>query len=41
LKEGFIGRKYNGAVMELNYKLGICPPWSSGRNKKLDLGRKK
>jgi hypothetical protein len=40
-KEGFLGRKYHGVVIELNYKLGICLPWSFGRNKKLDLGRKK
>jgi uncharacterized membrane protein len=25
-KVDFLGRKYYGAVVELNYKLGICPP---------------
>jgi hypothetical protein len=41
IKVGFLGRKYHGAFMQLNYKLGICLPWNFERNKKLDFGRKK
>jgi hypothetical protein len=41
LKVGFLGRKYHGASTGLNYKPGRCPPWSFGRKKKSDLGRKK